>query len=174
MTLRLDKIGSKGVGLALAAALLFGASTPLAKGLLRAVSPQLLAGLLYLGSGTGLLVLWLGRRRSTSSAGRAGEASLSRTDLPWLAGAVVAGGVLGPLLLMLGLARTPASGASLLLNLESVFTALLAWVVFREHVHGRIVLGMVAIVAGGVLLSWEGRLAWGGLTGPLAIAGACL
>jgi drug/metabolite transporter (DMT)-like permease len=172
--MRLDKIGSRGVGLALAAALLFGASTPLAKGLLRGISPQLLAGLLYLGSGTGLLVLWLARRRSTSFAGRAGEASLSRTDLPWLAGAVVAGGVLGPLLLMLGLERTPASGASLLLNLEAVFTAVLAWVVFREHVHRRIVLGMVAIVAGGVLLSWEGRLAWGGLAGPLAIAGACL
>jgi drug/metabolite transporter (DMT)-like permease len=171
--MRLDRMGSKGVGLALGAALLFGASAPVAKGLLRAVSPQLLAGLLYLGSGTGLLLLWLARRL-TSSDRRVGEAPLGRKDLPWLAGAILAGGVLGPLLLMLGLARTPASAASLMLNLEGVFTAFLAWVVFREHVPWRIALGMAAIVAGGILLSWEGHLAWGGLTGPLAVAGACL
>ena len=173
--MRLDRMGSKGVGLALGAALLFGASAPVAKGLLHAVSPQLLAGLLYLGSGTGLLLLWLARRRLTSSArGSAGEAPLGRKDLPWLAGAILAGGVLGPLLLMIGLGRTPASVASLMLNLEGVLTAFLAWVVFREHVHRRIALGMAAIVAGGILLSREGHLAWGGLTGPLAVVGACL
>ena len=172
--MRLDKIGSEGVALALVAALLFGASAPLAKGLLREVNPQLLAGLLYLGSGTGLMLLWLARRSRTTSSRGVGEAPLSRADLPWLAGAIVSGGVVGPLLLMLGLARTPASAASLLLNLEGVFTATLAWVVFREHVHPRIALGMAAIIAGGLLLSWEGRLAWGGLTGPLAVAGACL
>jgi len=172
--MRLDGMRSKGVGLAFAAALLFGASAPAAKGLLRGVTPQLLAGLLYLGSCTGLLLLWLARRRPASPTRGADEAALGRADLPWLVGAILSGGVLGPLLLMLGLARTPASGASLLLNLEGVFTALLAWVVFREHVHRRIALGMAAIVAGGVLLSWEGRLAWGGLIGPLAVAGACL
>jgi drug/metabolite transporter (DMT)-like permease len=166
-------MGSKGVGLALTAAALFGASAPIAKGLLRDVAPQLLAGLLYLGSGTGLLLLWLPRRKSASNLGAA-EAPVSRRDIPWLAGAIVAGGVAGPLLLMLGLARTPASAASLLLNLEAVFTAALAWLVFREHVHRRIALGMLAIVAGGALLSWQGRLAWGGLSGPLAVAGACL
>ncbi len=172
--MRLDRIGSRGVGLALTAALLFGAGAPVAKGLLRSVGPQLLAGLLYLGSGAGLLLLWLARRRSGLAARGAHEAPIGRTDLPWLAGAILAGGVLGPLLLMLGLARTPASGASLLLNLEGVFTAALAWLVFREHVHRRIALGMAAIVAGSVLLSWEGRLAWGGLMGPLAVAAACL
>jgi drug/metabolite transporter (DMT)-like permease len=172
--MRLNKMGSKGVGFALTAAVLFGASAPIAKGLLSGVTPQLLAGFLYLGSGTGLLVLWLARRRVASSARGPDEAPLRRADLPWLAGAILAGGVLGPLLLMVGLARTPASGASLLLNFEAVFTAALAWIVFREHVHRRIALGMAAIVAGGVLLSWGGRLAWGGLTGPLAVAGACL
>jgi drug/metabolite transporter (DMT)-like permease len=75
---------------------------------------------------------------------------------------------------MIGLTRTPASGASLLLNLEGVFTALLAWFVFRENFDRRIALGMLAIVAGGVALSWEGRLSWGGMAGPLAVAGACL
>jgi drug/metabolite transporter (DMT)-like permease len=168
--MRLDRMGSKGVGLAFAAALLFGASAPLAKGLLPGTAPQLLAGLVYLGSGTGLFLYWLGRRQAREAA----EASLGRADLPWLAGAILAGGVVGPLLLMMGLTRTPASAASLLLNLEGVFTAGLAWVVFREHVHPRIALGMAAIVAGGVLLSWQGRLAWGGLAGPLAVAGACL
>jgi drug/metabolite transporter (DMT)-like permease len=82
--------------------------------------------------------------------------------------------VLGPLLLLYGLLRTPASSASLLLNLEAVFTSAVAWLLFREHVPFRIVLGMLAIVAGGGLLSWEGHAAWGSTWGPLAIAGACL
>ena len=103
---------TRGVGLALLAAGLFGASTPFAKGLLRATSPQLLAGLLYLGSGMGLLLVWLVGRRDRR------EAQLSRGDVPWLAGAIAAGGVTGPLLLMCGLVSTPASSASLLLNLE--------------------------------------------------------
>lgn len=159
-----------GIRYALLAAILFGASTPLAKGLLASVSPQILAGLLYLGSGLGLGALWLRRRH----AGPTGEAALARRDLPWLLGAIGFGGILGPLLLLVGLSHTPASAASLLLNLEGVLTALLAWTVFRENVDRRIALGMLAIVAGGVLLAWQGRLAWGGLSGPLAIAGACL
>ena len=166
----LDRMGSKAVGLALTAAILFGASAPVAKGLLAGTTPQLLAGLLYLGSGAGLLLYWLARRHARETA----ETPLVRADLPWLAGAILSGGVAGPLLLMVGLTRTPASTASLLLNLEGVFTAGLAWIVFREHVHRRIMLGMAAIVAGGILLSWQGRLTWGGLAGPLAVAGACL
>lgn len=158
----------RGVVWALLAAALFGVSAPLAKLLLRDAPPQLLAGLLYLGSGTGLALFWAKRR----SAKR--EATLTRTDAPWLAGAILFGGGLAPVLLMAGLSRTPASGASLLLNLEGVFTAALAWFVFRENFDRRIALGMIAIVAGGVLLSWEGHLAWGGLAGPLMVVGACL
>jgi drug/metabolite transporter (DMT)-like permease len=157
----------RGAYLALIAAALFGASAPLAKSLLRSIAPQLLAGLLYLGSGSGLLVYRLAR-------GRATEAPLQSTDRRWLAGAIALGGVAGPLLLMTGLSRTPASGASLLLNLEAVFTALVAWFVFRENVDRRIAFGMLAIVAGGVVLTWESRSSWGGLLGPLAIAAACL
>lgn len=167
--MRLGRAGSRGVAFALAAAVLFGASAPAAKGLLAGVSPQLLAGLLYLGSGTGLLIWWLARRRTASTV----EAPLTRTSLPWIIGAIGAGGVAGPLLLMQGLARTPASAASLLLNLEGVFTAGLAWIVFREHVHRRIAVGMLVIVVGGVLLSWHGRLVWGGLLGPSFVAAAC-
>ena len=159
------------MGQALASALLFGASAPFAKLLLSDAAPQLLAGLLYLGSGVGLGMLWL-RRRSLENTLR--ESPLRRGDIPWLIGSIVFGGALGPVLLMSGLARTPASSTSLLLNLESVFTALLAWFVFRENFDRRIALGIFAIVAGGVMLSWEGRLSWGGIAGPLAVAAACL
>lgn len=159
----------RGVGLAFAAAILFGLSAPFAKLLVGDTTPQMLAGLLYLGSGAGLLIVWLFRRHRVVV-----EAPLTRGDAPWLAGAIAFGGVAGPLLLMIGLSRTPASSASLLLNLEGVLTAVLAWFVFREHFDRRIALGMAAIVAGGAVLSWGGRLAWGGLSGPLAVAGACL
>jgi drug/metabolite transporter (DMT)-like permease len=160
-----------GIGFAVVAALLFGASAPFAKLLLTNASPQLLAGLLYAGSGIGLGLVWL-RGRGRAEAAR--ETQLTRRDLPWLAGAIFFGGALGPLLLMIGLTQTPASGASLLLNLEGVFTALLAWFVFRENFDPRIALGILTIVAGGAVLSWEGRLSWGGVAGPLAVAGACL
>lgn len=164
-------ISRSGILEALAAAVLFGASTPLAKLLTGAVPPVLLAGLLYLGSGIGLLGGWLWRRR----AGRERrEAALARRDVPWLAGAVLTGGVLGPVLLMLGLTHVAATSASLLLNLEGVFTALLAWFVFRENFDRRIALGMLLIVAGGVLLAWTDET--GARVSPwaLAIAGACL
>jgi drug/metabolite transporter (DMT)-like permease len=162
------------VGLALLAAVLFGASAPAAKGLLRGATAQLLAGLLYLGSGTGLLLVWLLRRRRRPGGAGLAEAPLIRADLPWLAGGILSGGILGPLLLMVGLARSPASTASLLLNLEGVFTAALAWVVFREHVHRRIAVGMLAIVGGGILLSWQGDPTTRDLIGPVAVAAACL
>ncbi|MEY8877113.1 MAG: EamA family transporter [Leptothrix sp. (in: b-proteobacteria)] len=162
---------------ALAAALLFGASTPLAK-LLGAEQPALLlAGLLYLGSGLGLGALLLVRRvcgpAATAAAADGDPVSLPRRDLPWLLGAIVAGGVLGPVLLMSGLATTPAASAALLLNLEGVLTALLAWLVFREHTDRHIVLGMFAIVAGGALLAWQpGDTSLS--PGALLIIGACL
>lgn len=167
-----SSLSRAGIVSALGAAALFGASTPLAKLLVGAVPPVLLAGLLYLGSGVGLLAWFLLRRLLTGQNAR--EAALTRRDVPWLAGAILSGGVLGPVLLMWGLVQVPAAHASLLLNLEGVFTALLAWFVFRENFDRRIALGMVFIVAGGMLLSWprEG----GGSTSlwTLAIAGACL
>lgn len=159
---------------ALAAALLFGASTPLAKLLTGNVSPLLLAGLLYLGSGLGLSVLLLLRRlRQRGSAQPPTPLHIPRSELPWMFGAIVFGGMLGPALLMLGLTQTSAASASLLLNMEGVLTAVIAWIVFKENADRHIVLGMVAIVFGGVLLSW----APGGATlspGALLIVGACL
>jgi len=149
---------------------LFGASTPFAKILLRKTDPILLAGLLYLGSGVGL-VIW--RWFSRHLRGRQ-EAALKLKDLPWLAGAILSGGILGPILLLIGLRYTPASSASLLLNLEGVLTALLAWFVFRENFDRRIAFGMTTITAGGVLLSWSGRPELGVPWGAIAIAGACV
>lgn len=150
---------------ALAAAFLFGASTPAAKTLAGDLHPVLLAGLLYAGSGAGL-ALWvlLARKRT----------GLRRADLPWLGGAILAGGVAGPVLLMTGLASTSAANASLLLNLEGVFTALLAWFAFKENFDRRIALGMALIVAGGVLLAFEPGALRGGYGGAVAVAGACL
>jgi len=161
-----------GIHYALAAAALFGASTPLSKLLLGAVDPWMLAGLLYLGSGFGLS-LWLLLAARITGKGST-EASLKRADLPWLAGSILSGGVAGPGLLMVGLASTPAAAASLLLNLEGVLTALLAWFVFKENFDRRIAVGMAFITAGGVLLSWPGGTALGVSWGALAITGACL
>ncbi len=158
---------------ALAAALLFGASTPLAKLLGGEMAPLLLAGLLYLGSGVGLGVLWLVRRARYRHPGETRMPAIPRADGLWLLGAIVAGGMLGPALLMQGLAGTDAAAASLLLNLEGVFTALIAWLVFKENADRRIVAGMLAIVAGGALLSWQPGAARAS-PGALLIVAACL
>jgi drug/metabolite transporter (DMT)-like permease len=114
----------------IASAALFGASTPLAKLLLGDVDPWLLAGLLYLGSGVGLAVVHLSRRIVGLDPP---EAPLRRADLPWLAAVILAGGVIGPLLLMVGLSVTPASSAALLLNVEGLATMGIARVIFRKH-----------------------------------------
>lgn len=163
----------KGIVYALLAAALFGASTPFAKVLVGQVAPVMLAGLLYLGSGLGLLACF-GARAAVRPSGQEKPAALRRADLPWLAGAIAAGGIAGPVLLMAGLAVTPASSASLLLNMEGVLTAMLAWFVFREHADRRIVAGMLLIVAAGALLSWQERPAFGLPWGAIAIVGACL
>lgn len=161
----LTVLRQRGVLSALGAAALFGAGTPLAKLLLNDVSPWMLAGLLYLGSGFGLTVY----RRIR----RAPRVTLPRQEMVWLSGAVIAGGVIGPVLLMLGLSNMPASGASLLLNAEGVFTALLAWFAFKENFDRRIAMGMGAIVLGAAIISWPGDAKFTGVWPMLAILGAC-
>ena len=167
----MEALGS-GAGLAILSALLFGASTPLAKLLLRDVDAWMLAGLLYLGSGLGLIAVRAFARTLGSSP--RSEAALRGSEWPWLALAILFGGVTGPVLLMVGLAHTAATTAALLLNLEGVLTALLAWFVFRENFDRRIALGMTAIVVGGFVLTWGGSLILRAMLGPLMIAGACL
>jgi drug/metabolite transporter (DMT)-like permease len=152
-------------------AVLFGASTPFAKLLLgQGVSPWLLAGLLYLGSGLGLTAIYMARSLFGISSV---EAPLRRADIGWLAVVILIGGVVGPLLLMFGLALTTASSAALLLNLEGLATMTIAWIVFRENVDRRVLIGAMAILAGAVVLSWSGGpvpIGWG----AVLIAGACL
>jgi drug/metabolite transporter (DMT)-like permease len=154
----------------MAATLLFGASIPFAKQLTGNISPVLLAGLLYLGSGIGMWLVRLVRDRGFTVP------NLPKKEWPWLLGAIASGGVLGPILLMFGLTSTTSADASLLLNLETVLTAMLAWVVFRENADRRVVVGMTFIVAGGVVLTWQKNGAWGssGVLGALAISVACL
>lgn len=157
--------------IAILAAALFGASTPFAKQLLGDLHPLLLAGLLYLGSGLGLTAARAIRDRGWTDPG------LAHGDWPWLLGAILFGGLLGPVALLFGLTQIGAGSASLLLNLEAVLTALLAWLVFRENADRRIVVGMILIVAGGALLSWPmgGKSpADGGSFGQLLVASACL
>ena len=151
----------------LLAALLFGVSTPFAKMLLEHSGPVMLAGLLYFGSGLGLGVWHLLARTQER------QASLTRRDLPWLGGAILCGGVVAPILLLVGLKGIEASAGSLLLNLEGVFTALLAWFLFRENFDARIFAGMLAILAGAVLLAWPSSgVSWSLAAWP--IGGACL
>lgn len=160
----------RGIAAALLAPLLFGLGTVAAKTLLLDIPPVLVAGLLYLGSGVGLSAVWLLRRRAP------GTEPLARADLPWLAGAVVSGGIAGPVLMMTGLARTSASTASLLLNLEATFTAVIAWTLFGEPADRRIAAGLALALAGATALSWPSGGGWedGRWFGSFLIAAACL
>jgi len=168
----LNTLLSSGPGIALLSAALFGASTPFAKLLLDEISPWMLAGLLYLGSGIGLALYRYARRNFSMAV--AVEASLFGAQWKWLGFAILSGGIVGPVLLMVGLAKTNGAEASLLLNLEGVFTAMLAWFVFKENFDRRIATGMVAIFAGAVVLTWPENFDIGTLTGPLLIVCACL
>lgn len=154
---------------ALAAAALFGASTPLAKLLQAEITPGLLAGLLYLGSGAGLALVQVIRRLGRAPA----EAPLQAGDIPWLAGAVLCGGIAAPLLLMWGLAGASASGVSLLLNLEGILTALIAALVFKEAVGARIWLAACLMLAAGLLLGYDPQAGFGLSLRTLAVAAAC-
>ena len=160
-----------GVAAALAAAALFGIATPVAKLLLPGTAPLALAALLYAGAGVGLAVLGLVRRmlgRETR------EAVLRPADLPLLAGVVLSGGVVAPVLLLLGLERLPASDASLLLNLETPLTVLLAVALFGEHAGLRVVTATALVVLGGVMLAGGGAQAGGRSAGMALVAAACL
>jgi len=161
----LTALRDRGIQAALLSAVLFGAGTPAAKLLLDSVSPWLLAGLLYTGSGIGLGLIRLVRRSP--------RVRLAKDERLPLAGAILSGGILGPLLLLVGLANMPASGASLLLNAEGVATALLAWFVFREAFDRRIALGMAAIVAVAIVLTVPQGVELGSAWPALAILGAC-
>ena len=154
--------------LALASAALFGAATPVLKPLAGSLHPVLLAGLLYLGSFLGLAVARVLRRRASA------EAPLGRAHLAALAGAVLAGGVAAPVLLVWGLSGLAASAASLLLAAEAVLTVLLAALLFREAVAVRIWVASLLILGAGALLAWTPQLAVPVSPHALAVLAACL
>jgi len=160
----------RGILAAFSAAVLFGLSTPIAKRLVGEMSPLLLAGILYTGSGVGLGILLAVR---AIGPGRTEIVRPRGSDLLWLFGAIAFGGALGPYLLMYGLQVSDSASASLTLNLEGVFTALLAWFAFGENFDRRIASGMALIVAGGVVLSTGRAIQAEGMVGPMAIAAAC-
>lgn len=156
-----------GPTLALLAAALFGASTPFAKLLLgTGTDPWLLAGLLYAGSGCGLMTAYV------AGKGRRSEAPLRSSELPWLLWVILSGGIVAPVLLMFGLATTSAASASLLLNLEALATMSIAWMIFKESVDRRLLLGALAILLGAIVLTYRGAAGFG--WGSMAIAAACI
>ncbi len=157
---------------ALAAPFLFGLGTIASKLLLSGISPVLLAGILYLGSGLGLGAVRLLCPRASAMAG----SPLERADLPWLSAATLCGGVVGPALFLLGLSGTSASAAALLLNLETAFTACLAWSIFAERATPRLALGVVLVLVGGAVLAWPAAdsAATARWRGDLLVAAACL
>src|SRR5258706_4360199 len=165
MTLR------SGIVPALTAAILLGPSTQLARVLTGAVDPAWLAGCLYAGCGLGLAVVFA-LRRARRNPHRISP--LTRRDLPWLGAAITSGGIVAPLLFTFGLRETTGATASLLLNLETVLTVLLAWFVFREHYGPRVVVGMPLIVAACALLGGLERDVGGAGWGALLIAVALL
>ena len=153
---------------ALATALCFGLSVPLSKLLLDEIEPWMLAGIVYLGGGLGLLpIYYLRNVRSPSTD------SLRQKDWGWLSASILAGGVTAPVLLTIGLTTTSATVGSLLLNFEGVFTALLAWTIFKERWRSQVFLGIVAITSGGIVLSYTEHINVGLSWGVLAILGTC-
>lgn len=150
----------------LAAAALFGASAPVAKLLIPGAGPLMLAGLLYLGAGAGLLAAGAFRRPDA-------EAPLRRSDLPILASVIVAGGIVGPVLLVIGLARLSGAAAALLLNLEAPFTVGLAVVMLGERLSRRELLGVVAVILGAAALTWAPGAVVLDSVGVACVAGAC-
>src|SRR5512140_831438 len=155
---------------ALLAALFFGASAPIAKLLLRDVPPILLAAFLYLGSGTGITLIKLSQRLTSNQR----EAGIKAPDVGWLAGAIISGGILAPIILMISLKNTPASTASLLLNFEGVGTTVLALIFFHESISRRALAAISAIILASIFLSTNFKGGFGFSLGALGILLACM
>ncbi|MDD1769686.1 MAG: EamA family transporter [Methanomassiliicoccales archaeon] len=150
-----------------ASAALFGVSPPIAKVLVGEIPPVALAGLLYIGAFLGLFLFTIAGRALLHRENP--EARLASRDVPWLAGAILTGGVLAPIALMMGLALTSGFAASLLVNLEGVMTAIIAVIVFREFAGSRLWLAMSLMTIAGVFLSWNPSQGTIDPLGPLLI-----
>ena len=154
---------------ALLAALFFGASAPISKLLLGDVPPVLMAAFLYLGSGTGISLIKLYQRLTLNQK----EAGIKRPDVIWLAGAIISGGILAPIILMVSLKNTPASTVSLLLNFEGVGTTLIALFFFRESISRRALTAILAITLASIFLSTDFKNGFGFSLGALGVIAAC-
>ncbi|MBI5825235.1 MAG: DMT family transporter [Chloroflexi bacterium] len=157
---------------ALTAAIFFGASAPFAKLLLGDISPVYLAAFLYLGSGTGISLLKLGQRITRPAQQM--EAGIKKADIKWLAGAIISGGVMAPIVLMVSLQNTPASTASLLLNFEGVGTTLIALLFFKEAISRRAWMAILVITLASIFLSTNFSEGFGLSIGALGIILACV
>jgi drug/metabolite transporter (DMT)-like permease len=165
------KISWSPIGYALLAATLFGISTPLSKILVGDISPVFLVSFLYLGTGVGMFLL--GRISKSGQTSLSGEAGIQGPDVPWLILAILAGGLIAPILLMSSLEITPAATASLLLNFEGVATMVIAFLVFREEVGKRIWIALGIITLASILLSWNPDAGFG-LSAAQSILLACV
>jgi len=159
------------IGQALLAAALFGASAPIAKLLLGQIAPVTLAALLYLGSGFAIMLIKFGQRLARLPVNV--EAQIKRPDWGWLAGAVIAGGVAAPIVLLFSLRSTPASTASLLLNFEGVATTVIAVVIFKEAIGRFALIAIACTTIASIILSWTTDGQWGISLGAIGILGAC-
>jgi len=157
---------------ALTAAIFFGASAPFAKLLLGDISPVYLAAFLYLGSGTGISLIKLGQKLRQPTQQK--EAGIKKADIKWLIGAIISGGVMAPIVLMISLQNTPASTASLLLNFEGVGTTLLALLFFKESISRKAWMAILVITLASVFLSTNFSEGFGLSLGALGIILACV
>jgi drug/metabolite transporter (DMT)-like permease len=154
---------------ALLAAIFFGASAPIAKVLVGDIAPIFLAAFLYLGSGTGISLVKLTQRMRSKDV----EAGIKRADIPWLAGAIISGGILAPIILMVSLKNTPASTASLLLNFEGVATTVIAMLAFKEAIGRRAWAAILIVTVASILLSTNFGSSWGMSLGAFGVVLAC-
>ena len=167
----MNKIKNTGYYYAIFSAVLFGASTPIAKLLLGKIDPWLLAGLFYFGSGFGIAFILVIKHIFSNK--KINEAALKKSDWKWLLAATIAGGIIGPVLLMSGLLTAGAANASLLLTLEGVFTAAIAWIIFKEHTDKKLIFGVILIIFGSVLLSFKSGNNAVSIKSFLLISAAC-
>ena len=167
----MNKTNASSILFALLAAILFGASAPLIKLLTVNLNTIVLAGLLYLGSGT--IMLAAKGLQSIHILPVEKEEKWGKREIPYLMGAILAGGVAAPILLLFSLKTTPAATASLLLNFEVAATTLIAVWLFKEKITSQVVLAILFITTASILLSLDSAGGWGFALGAVGIIGAC-
>jgi len=149
--------------MAITAASLYGVSSPASKLLLEKLSPTIMASMLYLGAGIGMLALQIIKKISKAQSY---EASLTKKELPYIIGMIILD-IAAPIFLMIGLTKTTSSNASLLNNFEIVATAMIALFIFKETVSGKLWAAIIFVTVASVILSFDNssdlKFSWGSL-----------